>query len=241
MWSAKTGRQRQPTPCLQQQSSGQRGDHQRSSPAAMHEKSRGEGNVYQQDFERQAVDSGHGGDPGERNVVDLRDAQQVPRETADARARQFDRHPEKWCGKKGQAVSGVLAREKADQQSEQSRGRARDTERRARAPEGPRARSGRRTDASCRRPSSKCRDTRARHTHNPTEILARGGRELICGIRRAAASRDRGRGEARPEAEQSRSTTERTSLGSGKLRICSAAESRTSSQACLRICRTVEG
>ena len=63
-----------------------------SSLRTNHE-SGGQGRIDHHDFERQAVDAGHGGNVGERNVVYLADAQQVPGKSGDAGAGQFHRDP----------------------------------------------------------------------------------------------------------------------------------------------------
>ena len=84
----------------------------------MHEEGGGNSYIHQQDFEAEAIDSGHSGNAGERDVIDLGDAEQVPREATDASAREFDRHPEKRRGEERETVSGILARKHANEQAE---------------------------------------------------------------------------------------------------------------------------
>ena len=60
-----------------------------------HEKRRRHGGIHQRDLERKSVDPGHGRDARQRNVVDLRGAQQVPGEAGDVGARQFHGDPER--------------------------------------------------------------------------------------------------------------------------------------------------
>ena len=93
-----------------------------ASLCAQHE-SGGQRRIDHHDFERQAVHAGHRGDVGERDVVDLRDAQQVPGKSGDASARQFHRDPGERGQKKSPAIERIRsiafgrARQKADQQA----------------------------------------------------------------------------------------------------------------------------
>ncbi len=129
MWSVGTsGRTDQPSG-LQHNDCGGRSQQKRFAPAALasfraQRESGGQRGVDHHDFERQAVHAGQRGDVGERDVVDLRDAQQVPGKSSDASARQLHRDPDEWSQKQGPAIERIgpitlaRTREKTDQQAE---------------------------------------------------------------------------------------------------------------------------
>src|SRR5581483_4277680 len=84
---------RNPTRGLQHKCRNESGKDERSALTSAKEKCRSECRVDDHDFQRETIDAGDGCDPRERNVVDLSDTEQVPRESANACARKFDCNP----------------------------------------------------------------------------------------------------------------------------------------------------
>ncbi len=82
---------------LQDDGRRQRRYQQEPAPLARHEKCRRHRGVYQHNLERDAVHSGDSRDARERDVVNLRGAQQVPRKAGDVGPRQLDRDPHEWA------------------------------------------------------------------------------------------------------------------------------------------------
>jgi hypothetical protein len=82
----------------------------------------GQGCIDHHDFERQPVHAGYRRNVGERDVVDLSDAQQVPGKSSNASAGQFHRDPDERSQKKSPAAEGIRvlawARQQADHQAE---------------------------------------------------------------------------------------------------------------------------
>ena len=66
---------------------------QHLAPGVRNQERRGDGGVHQRDLERNSVDPGDGRDARERNVVDLRGAEQVPGKAGDVGARQSRPRP----------------------------------------------------------------------------------------------------------------------------------------------------
>ena len=84
------------------------------------QKCRGQRDIHQHNLKRNSVDAGPRRDAAERDVIDLRDAEQVPGKSGDARARQLDRDPQK--RRQSPAAAGSRARtgQQAHQQAEES-------------------------------------------------------------------------------------------------------------------------
>ena len=64
-----------------------------SALLARNQKGRSQSDIYQRDLERDSVDAGRSRDAAQGKVVDLRDAEQIPGKSGDARACQLDCYP----------------------------------------------------------------------------------------------------------------------------------------------------
>ena len=97
-----------------------RGQRRRQQQLALARREPGSGRhrcVHQRDLEREAVHAGDGGDARQRNVIDLRGAQQVPGKSGDVGARQLDRDPEERREYQRAQAESVAAR--GDQREQQ--------------------------------------------------------------------------------------------------------------------------
>ena len=134
---------------------------QQLAPRIRNQERRSHCGVHQRDLEGNSVHSGDGCDARERNVVDLRGAQQVPGKSGDVGSRQLHRDPEERREDQRAQAESVAARgDQRQQQSEQPVIQAEVEREGDQQQQRTWARRGRRRRASRDRPSSSCRDTR---------------------------------------------------------------------------------
>ncbi len=143
------------------------------------EKCGGHRDVDQHDFERNSVHTSEAGNAAQRDVIDLRDAEQVPGKSGDAGSRQFDRDPQEWSQHQGSAMV-VRTGEQTHNKPEDSVIQAEITTKEKQRPAAPWACSGRRTGASCRKSSNRFPRTRRCRRRSPAKNPCHG----VAGCRR---------------------------------------------------------